>query len=97
VLSPQYPLWLVLLVPALRGTRSNAAVGLLAAAVAATAIYFPRWFAVAALDLAPEWLSVIVLRNLLLAALLALLVWSGRPGNFVRSRRTAKRGSDPCS
>lgn len=91
VLSPQYLLWLVLLVPALRGTRSTPVVGLLAAAVAATAIYFPRWFAVAALDLAPEWLGVIVLRNLLLAAFLAVLVWSGRPGGFVRSISATNR------
>jgi uncharacterized membrane protein len=75
VLSPQYLLWLVLLVPALRGTGTNAVAGLLAAAVVITASYFPESYRAVALDLAPLWLGLIALRNFLLAALVAVLVF----------------------
>jgi uncharacterized membrane protein len=75
VLSPQYLIWLVLLVPSLRGARANVAVCLLAVSVIATAIYFPRWFSEAADILEPHWLSVIVIRNLLLATMLVVLLW----------------------
>jgi hypothetical protein len=75
VLSPQYLLWLVLLAPTLRAAGGRLAVALLALAVLASAIYFPRWFTDVGADLAPQWLAVIALRNLLLGALLVVLVW----------------------
>jgi hypothetical protein len=75
VLSPQYLVWLALLVPALRGVRANAAAALLGAAVAATAIYFPRLFPLLIEGHAPEVLGLIAIRNLLLGALVAVLVW----------------------
>jgi hypothetical protein len=85
VLSPQYLLWLVLLVPALRGNGANAIAALLTSAVVLTAIYFPRWYVEVVVDLAPQGLGVLVLRNLLLAALLAMLLWRGRSGIFLGS------------
>jgi uncharacterized membrane protein len=75
VLSPQYLIWLVILVPGLRGSRANLVVGLLALAVIATAVYFPRWYFEAGVNLEPHWLGLIAIRNLLLAALLAVLIW----------------------
>jgi uncharacterized membrane protein len=75
VLSPQYLLWLVLFVPALRGVRANSVTALLAAAALVTALYFPRWFPAIVEDLAPHGLAAIAIRNLLLVALLVALLW----------------------
>jgi hypothetical protein len=71
VFSPQYLIWLVPLVPLVRGRRGVAAAGLLAAALLATQVWFPRryWNYVEGFDLA--W--VVLARNLLVVALLAVL------------------------
>jgi uncharacterized membrane protein len=76
VLSPQYLIWLVPLVPLVRGRRGLAATGLLAFALLATQIWFPRryWAYVYGFDL--SW--VVLVRNLLLVALLAVLSWPAR-------------------
>jgi uncharacterized membrane protein len=68
VLSPQFLIWLVPLVPLVRGRRGIAACVLLAAALIATQVYFPQryWEYIFHLHLA--W--VVLLRNLLLVALL---------------------------
>ena len=71
VLSPQYLIWLVPLVALVRGRRGLAAVALLAAALLTTQVWFPGryWAYVERFDLA--W--VVLARNLLLIALLAVL------------------------
>jgi len=74
VLSPQFLIWLVVMVPALRGTRANVTVALLLGAVAATALYFPRGFVAAVTSLDPLWLNMILARNVLLAAMVLVLV-----------------------
>jgi hypothetical protein len=71
VLSPQYLIWLVPLVALLGGRRGVAAVALLVAALLATAAWFPDhyWAYVQGFDRA--W--IVLLRNVLLVALVAVL------------------------
>jgi uncharacterized membrane protein len=74
VLSPQFLLWVVVMVPALRGSHATLVGGLLGVAVILTTLYFPRWFVAAGAELDALWLSVIVLRNALLVAMLYLAI-----------------------
>jgi len=71
VLSPQFLIWLVPVVPLVRGRRGIAASLLLAAALITTQVYFPQryWEYIFHLHLA--W--VVLLRNVLLVAVLAVL------------------------
>jgi hypothetical protein len=73
VLSPQYLLWLIPLVPLVRGARGLVAGGLLAAAGVLTQVWFPqRYF-----DYAEQFrlAGVVLARDLVLVALLAVLAW----------------------
>jgi hypothetical protein len=72
VLSPQYLIWLVPLVPLVRGRRGLAATVLLGGALLLTQAWFPDryWDYVGSFDLA--W--VVLLRNLALVALVLVLV-----------------------
>lgn len=84
VLSPQFLVWLVPIVPLVAGRRGVVAAGLLAAALVLTQLWFPsRYGEVVALE-AEGWL--VLLRNLTLLALLAVTV------SAVRARRP---GRDP--
>jgi uncharacterized membrane protein len=76
VLSPQYVLWLLPLVPLVRGRRGIAATGLLVAACALTQVWFPLryWEYVNGFHLA--W--VVLLRDLAFVALVAVLAWPVR-------------------
>ena len=76
VLSPQFLLWLIPLVPLVRGRRGVAATGLLTAALVLTQVWFPRryWDYVYAFHNA----EVVLARNLALVALLAVLAWPDR-------------------
>jgi hypothetical protein len=82
VLSPQYLIWLVPLVALVHGGRGAAAMILLAAALVSTQGWFPDdyWDYAGAYELA--WL--VLVRNLLLVALLAVLAL-GRPALVARS------------
>jgi uncharacterized membrane protein len=73
VLSPQFLLWLVPLVLLVRGRRGVVATVLLAAALVLTQVWFPQryWAYVGSFRLA----GVVLGRDLLLAMLLAALVW----------------------
>jgi glycosyl transferase family 87 len=78
VLSPQFLIWLLPLVPAVAGAGGLAACAVLLAALVTTQLWFPfRYWDVVALE--PVGLLVVV-RNLLLIALYAILL-------FVLSRR----------
>lgn len=74
VLSPQYLVWLVFLVPAVVGSGALAAQALLAGAVVLTGIWFPGryWILVKEFDPLGSWL--VLPRGLLLVALLVVLV-----------------------
>jgi len=78
VLSPQFLLWLVPLVPLVRGRRGYVATGLLTAALVLTQVWFPAryWDYIGRFDLA----GVVLARNLALVALFVVLAWpAGRP------------------
>jgi uncharacterized membrane protein len=76
VLSPQFLLWLIPLVPLVRGRRGLAATGLLTAALVLTQVWFPRryWDYVYGFHNA----SAVLARNVALVALLLVLVWPVR-------------------
>jgi hypothetical protein len=72
VLSPQFLIWLLPIVPLVRGRRGLAASGLLALALLLTQVWFPiRYFDLVALDEFPSW--VLLVRDLVLVALLVVL------------------------
>jgi hypothetical protein len=75
VLSPQFLVWLVLLVPLVAGSRRRATLVLLVVACALTAIWFPGryWELVRDFDPLASWL--VLLRGLVLVGLLAALTW----------------------
>jgi uncharacterized membrane protein len=76
VLSPQFLLWLIPLVPIVRGRRGVVATVLLTLAFGLTQVWFPRryWDYVYAFDGA----GAVLARNLALVALLAVLAWPDR-------------------
>ena len=72
VLSPQFLIWLLPVVPLVRGRRGLAASGLLALALLLTQVWFPiRYFDLVHFDAFPSW--VLLARDLVLLALLAVL------------------------
>ena len=75
VLSPQYLVWLLPLVPLVRGRRGVAASALLLLAMTLTQIWFPYRYVDLALhfDTTASWL--VFARDLVLVALLAVLSW----------------------
>jgi hypothetical protein len=77
VLSPQYLIWLIPLVPLVGGRRGLAAGALLLTALGLTSAYFPHhyWTFVSTLD--PPYTSYLFERNLVLAALVVVLAWPG--------------------
>jgi hypothetical protein len=80
VLSPQFLIWLVPLVPLVRGRRGLAASAVLAAALVLTQLWFPYryWELALEFDTAASWL--VVARDLALVGLTLLLVAAVRPG-----------------
>ncbi|HST13785.1 MAG TPA: glycosyltransferase 87 family protein [Gaiellaceae bacterium] len=72
VLSPQYLLWLIPLVPLVRGRRGVVASALLTAACVLTQVWFPQRYFAYANDFHLAW--VVLLRDLVLVALFAALV-----------------------
>jgi hypothetical protein len=79
VLSPQFLIWLLPLVPLVGGSAGIAACWVLAGALVTTQLWFPhRYWDVVALEPA-GWL--VLIRDLLLVALLAVLVAVLRPGS----------------
>jgi hypothetical protein len=92
VLSPQFLIWLVPLVPLVRGRRGAAASGLLLAALVLTQIWFPYryWRLPLEFDATVSWL--VFARDLALVALLATLIWPGR-----RVHEKLRSGNNPVS
>ncbi len=72
VLSPQFLIWLIPLVPLVLGRRGLAASGILAAALVLTQLEFPfRYWRLVALEELPSW--ILLARDLALVALVAVL------------------------
>jgi len=82
VLSPQFLIWLIPLVPLVRGRRLVVAGSLFLAAMILTQVEFPYRYWALALDFAavPSW--VVFARDLVLVALLAVLALPGVPRIF---------------
>jgi hypothetical protein len=89
VLSPQFLVWLALLVPLVGGARSRAALWLTVLACALTAIWFPAryWELVKEFDPLASWL--VAARGATLVALLAVLTWPATERAPARSRSPA--------
>jgi uncharacterized membrane protein len=85
VLSPQFMIWLVPLVPLVRGRRGLAASALLGVALLLTQLWFPirYWELVQGLEAFPSWL--VLARDLVLLALLATLLVREREPAAARS------------
>ena len=78
VLSPQFLIWLVPLVPLVRGRRGVAATGVLAVALVLTQTWFPARYWELALEF-DTWASWgVVARDAALVGLLAVLLWPGQ-------------------
>jgi hypothetical protein len=75
VLSPEYVMWLLPLVPLVGGRRGLVSTGLIAAAVVATHVWYPRLFDVFIDNLSAGPLAVLIFRDLLLLAALVVLAW----------------------
>lgn len=79
VLSPQFAIWLVPLVPLVGGGLGIAASGLLVLVLVLTQLWFPqRYWHLVALEAGPTWL--LVARNVLLVALTVVLAAATAPG-----------------
>ncbi len=91
VLSPQFLIWLIPLVPLVAGRRGVVASGLLAVAAVLTQIWFPfrYWDLVRDFDPAASWL--VLLRGLTLLAIVAVLVAPARL--FARSRSPGREAA----
>ena len=78
VLSPQFLIWLIPLVPLVRGRRGLAASGVLAAALVLTQLWFPYryWDLALRFDEPASWL--VLARDLVLVALLLVLIEPSR-------------------
>jgi hypothetical protein len=75
VLSPQYMIWLIPLVPLVRGRRGFAAGALLAAALLLTQLWFPQRYWNLVFGFGGYESALVLARDLVLVGLLALLVW----------------------
>jgi glycosyl transferase family 87 len=84
VLSPQFLIWLIPLVPLVRGRRGLLASGILAAALVLTQLWFPYryWELALEFDAVASWL--VLVRDLALVGLLAVLTLRA-PGAPARS------------
>ena len=85
VLSPQFLIWLIPLVPLVRGRRGLVASGLLGLALLLTQLWFPiRYWDLVAFEAGPSWL--VLARDVTLVALLAVLLFpTGREPAPARS------------
>jgi hypothetical protein len=93
VLSPQFLIWIVPLVPLVRGRRGLWASGLLLLALVLTQIWFPFRYFRLALDFEPAMTWLLLVRDLVLVALAVLLTVGlrNRDANGLAGARVAVR------
>ena len=75
VLSPQFLIWLIPVVPLIAGRRGLTASALLAAALVLTQLWFPYRYWELALHFGTLESWLVLVRDLVLVALLAMLLW----------------------
>jgi Glycosyltransferase family 87 len=75
VFSPQFLIWLIPLVPLVRGRRAHAAVPLFGIALVLTQLWFPSHYWELALHFASPYSWLLLVRDLAVVALGAVLVW----------------------
>jgi len=75
VLSPQYLIWLIALVPLVRGRRGAAASSLFLAALVLTQLWFPHRYIDLVYGFDPRASWLVLARDLVLVALLITLAW----------------------
>jgi L-cystine uptake protein TcyP (sodium:dicarboxylate symporter family) len=78
VLSPQFLIWLILLVPLVRGLRGLTASALLALALVLTQIWFPFRYFRLAIDFEPGLSWLLLVRDLMLVTIAAVIALSPR-------------------
>jgi Glycosyltransferase family 87 len=91
VLSPQYLVWLVPLVPLVRGRRGLTATALLTLALVLTQVWFPQRYFDYALKF--ELAGVVLARDLVLVALLAVLALPWRGSSFTLGASPSRGGA----
>jgi hypothetical protein len=84
VLSPQFLIWLIPIVPLVRGRRGLWASALLLAALVLTQIWFPFRYFRLALGFEPGLSWVLLARDLVLVTLALLLAWPSHTGRRAR-------------
>jgi hypothetical protein len=75
VFSPQFLIWLIPLVPLVRGRRALFAVPLFGTALVLTQLWFPSQYWRLALNFASPYSWILLARDLAMVALVAALVW----------------------
>jgi hypothetical protein len=78
VLSPQYLIWLIPLIPLVRGRRGVAASALFVATLVLTQLWFPSRYIDLVYGLDPRASWLVVARDVLFVALLVVLAWPRR-------------------
>jgi hypothetical protein len=78
VLSPQFLIWLIPIVPLVRGRRGIVASATLGAALVLTQLWFPKRYLELAYELGETVSWLVLARDLTLLALLAVLLWPAR-------------------
>ena len=78
VLSPQFLIWLIPIVPLVRGRRGLLASGSLLAALVLTQLWFPKRYLELAYELGETVSWLVLARDLTLLLLLAVLLWPDR-------------------
>jgi hypothetical protein len=86
VLSPQFLVWVLFLVPLVGPPRRRTVLALTGAACALTAVWFPARYWDLVLDFDPLASSLVLVRGLVLVALLAALTWPATERAPSRSR-----------
>jgi hypothetical protein len=86
VLSPQFLVWVLFLVPLVGGPRRRATLLLTTGACALTAVWFPARYAKLVFDFDPLASWLVLARGLTLLALLAALTWPATERAPTRSR-----------
>jgi hypothetical protein len=91
VLSPQFLIWLIPVMPLVAGRRGLIASGLLAAALVLTQLWFPYRYWDLALELGALESWLVLMRDLVLVGLLAWLAWAllDRDPERLAARRAA--------